>query len=239
MFKFFINTKSEKRSWQFKFLMLLTLIIIGCNGSNEAIEKSPTGGLKTIGDAIKKEIEIEKKFAAKHGTPLNWDKELRDTRILFTIDLQTAVMNTNEKPVVLRLTVEDIHKDKDKFFEIFGNYCDRIYVEELAPIWPSFDIEKRAGIKIDDNKGQYNNNVEQKDIPRLLAEKGIVDLEAMFSRGGLREHGQRLVMAGKTTAMFFVVDRPLIEDSESRVDGLDHFRRLEGLLGRIDRRRHR
>ena len=74
---------------------------------------------------------------------------------------------------------------------------------------------------------------------RLLLEKFLVDLEAMFSRGGLREHGQRLVMAGKTTAMFFVVDRPLIQDSEPRVDGLDNFRQLEGFFGRIDRGRRR
>lgn len=53
---------------------------------------------------------------------------------------------------------------KEIFFELFGNHCDRIYVEKLSPIWPSFDVEKRSGVKLDKNKGQYSDNAKQKDI---------------------------------------------------------------------------
>ncbi|MFK5857311.1 MAG: radical SAM/SPASM domain-containing protein [Bacteroidota bacterium] len=54
--------------------------------------------------------------------------------------------------------------EKDEFFNLFGDYCDRIFIEDIVPIWPSFDIEKNTDIKIDLHKGQYNEKVQQKDI---------------------------------------------------------------------------
>jgi hypothetical protein len=124
MFKFFINTKSEKRSWQFKFLMLLALIVLGCNASND----------ETTNNQEKeraKENKIIKEFAAKHGAILDWDKELfseqgRYLSHFFTADLQKLVTNTKGKSVALKLMVEDIHKDKDRFFVIFKP-SERVY----------------------------------------------------------------------------------------------------------------
>jgi radical SAM protein with 4Fe4S-binding SPASM domain len=54
--------------------------------------------------------------------------------------------------------------DKTRFFEMFGDYCDRIFVEELAPIWPGFDVEKRAGVETQDRTGQYRQSLEEKDV---------------------------------------------------------------------------
>jgi radical SAM protein with 4Fe4S-binding SPASM domain len=54
--------------------------------------------------------------------------------------------------------------DKTRFFDLFGNYCDRIFVEELAPIWPEFDVEKRAGVEMQDRTGQYRQSLEEKDV---------------------------------------------------------------------------
>jgi len=55
-------------------------------------------------------------------------------------------------------------EQKDYFIDLFGNYCDRIFIEDLAPIWPSFDIENRAEIKLNENFGQYQQPLEQKEI---------------------------------------------------------------------------
>ncbi|MBL8027328.1 MAG: SPASM domain-containing protein [Fibrobacteres bacterium] len=44
--------------------------------------------------------------------------------------------------------------DEKRFFELFGDICDRIFVENLAPIWPSFDVEGSSGVNIS-NEGQY------------------------------------------------------------------------------------
>lgn len=54
--------------------------------------------------------------------------------------------------------------DRQLFFDIFGDYCDRIFVEEISPIWPDFDVEQRAGVKIQELAGQYKQALEDKDI---------------------------------------------------------------------------
>jgi radical SAM protein with 4Fe4S-binding SPASM domain len=53
---------------------------------------------------------------------------------------------------------------KEIFLNIFGDYCDRIFIEELAPIWPLFDLERRAGTRLKGNKGQYLQQLDKKDI---------------------------------------------------------------------------
>lgn len=56
------------------------------------------------------------------------------------------------------------NEEKEKFFNMFGDYCDRIFIEDLAPIWPLFDLEQRTGIKLKENTGQYQQPLERKDI---------------------------------------------------------------------------
>lgn len=55
-------------------------------------------------------------------------------------------------------------EDKIRFFDVFGDYCDRIFVEELSPIWPEFDVESRAGVTVTNHKGQYRQTLEDKDV---------------------------------------------------------------------------
>ncbi|MTK63636.1 MAG: radical SAM protein [Methanobacterium sp.] len=55
-------------------------------------------------------------------------------------------------------------KDREIFFDIFGNYCDRIFIEELSPIWPEFDVEERAHVKITQDEGQYRQKLEEKEV---------------------------------------------------------------------------
>lgn len=45
--------------------------------------------------------------------------------------------------------------DKKRFFEVFGDISDRIFIENTAPCWPEFDVEQRTGITI--SKGIYDN----------------------------------------------------------------------------------
>jgi len=55
-------------------------------------------------------------------------------------------------------------EDRKTFFDLFGNYCDRIFIEELSPIWPEFDLESRAGVKASKTEGQYREALEDKDV---------------------------------------------------------------------------
>jgi radical SAM protein with 4Fe4S-binding SPASM domain len=50
-------------------------------------------------------------------------------------------------------------EDKERFFEIFGDISDRIFIENVAPCWPEFEVEERLGVKI--TKGIYQNEISE------------------------------------------------------------------------------
>jgi len=57
--------------------------------------------------------------------------------------------NKEQCEVMIKIPRELISQDQEKeFYDTFGNYCDRIFVENFAPCWPDFDIEERTGFKI-------------------------------------------------------------------------------------------
>lgn len=49
--------------------------------------------------------------------------------------------------------------DKARFYTIFGNYADRIFIENVAPCWPEFDVENLLGISI--SKGIYDQPIKE------------------------------------------------------------------------------
>lgn len=55
-------------------------------------------------------------------------------------------------------------EDRKKFFDLFGDWCDRIFVEELSPIWPEFDVAQRAGVTVQEREGQYRQPLLDKDV---------------------------------------------------------------------------
>ena len=52
------------------------------------------------------------------------------------------------------LITEQQHQE---FYDTFGDYCDRIFIENFAPCWPEFDIEKRTGFTM--SKGIYQQEL--------------------------------------------------------------------------------
>lgn len=70
--------------------------------------------------------------------------------------------------IIVKTTSEIIGKDREQeFFGTFGNYCDKIYVENTSPCWPNFDVEERMNIKI--TKGLYGNEIiEQTACPYIF-----------------------------------------------------------------------
>jgi radical SAM protein with 4Fe4S-binding SPASM domain len=77
--------------------------------------------------------------------------------------------NRGDCEVTIKIPGNYISADnKKEFFDTFGDYCDRIFVEELAPIWPSFDVEQRAGIKIQQQQGQYQQELHEKAVCSVI-----------------------------------------------------------------------
>ena len=50
---------------------------------------------------------------------------------------------------------------KEEFLEVFGDYCDRIFIENFAPCWPEFDVETHTGVEI--QQGIYQQSITQTD----------------------------------------------------------------------------
>lgn len=51
--------------------------------------------------------------------------------------------------------------EQSKFFDIFGNISDRIYLENLSPAWPEFKFD---GIEMKFNSGHYGQPIEQRQV---------------------------------------------------------------------------
>jgi MoaA/NifB/PqqE/SkfB family radical SAM enzyme len=70
--------------------------------------------------------------------------------------------------IVIKTTAEIIGASrKQEFYDTFGNYCDKIFVENTSPCWPDFDVEERMGIQI--TQGLYGNAiVEQTACPYIF-----------------------------------------------------------------------
>lgn len=59
-------------------------------------------------------------------------------------------------------------EQRTQFFDLFGDHCDRIFVEELAPIWPGFDVEQRSGLKVQTDVGQYRQELNEKSVCSVI-----------------------------------------------------------------------
>lgn len=52
--------------------------------------------------------------------------------------------------------------ERQRFFEIFGDIADRVFIENFAPCWPTFDVEERTGIQI--TEGIYGNAIQEVSV---------------------------------------------------------------------------
>jgi MoaA/NifB/PqqE/SkfB family radical SAM enzyme len=60
--------------------------------------------------------------------------------------------------IVIKTTSEIIgNSNRNLFFDTFGPFADKIFIENTAPCWPDFDVESRMNIEI--NEGLYGNEV--------------------------------------------------------------------------------
>lgn len=64
--------------------------------------------------------------------------------------------------IVMKIPKELITQDQQQaFLDTFGDYCDRIALENFAPCWPQFDVEERTGFTI--TEGIYNQPISKTD----------------------------------------------------------------------------
>ena len=91
------------------------------------------------------------------GFDINFDRFVENVQWLFA--------NKGRCEVTIKIPGNYTTEDQKKaFFDRFGNHCDRIFIEDIAPIWPNFDIETYSGIKTIKKQGQYKQPLQKNDI---------------------------------------------------------------------------
>lgn len=87
-------------------------------------------------------------------TKVNFEKFVAQIKYLYE--------NKGDCEICIKMLSDKLSEDeKKKFYDVFGNYCDRIALENLAPCWPEFDADVRMGIEI--TKGIYQQEVGEVD----------------------------------------------------------------------------
>ena len=81
--------------------------------------------------------------------------------------------------------------ERQEFFDTFGDHCDRIFVENFAPCWPEFDIEKHTGITI--SKGIYQQEIGDTDTCPYIFYGYSVNADGLVSSCFL-DWGRKLVI---------------------------------------------
>jgi len=130
--------------------------------------------------------------------------------------------------IVIKTTTEIIGASrKQEFFDTFGDYCDKIFVENTSPCWPDFDVEERMGIQI--TQGLYGNAiVEQTACPYIFYSMSVnsdmqvsacfVDWSRGLIIGDARRHGLRDIWHSE-------------EMNAHRLAHLDGMRKSHGVCG--------
>lgn len=98
-------------------------------------------------------------------------------------------------------------EDKKKFYDTFGDMCDRIFIENPSPCWPEFDVMERTGKKMD--VGIYQNKLTDVDTcPYIFYSMSVnsdgtvslcfLDWERKLLIGDARESKLRDIWMGNT-----------------------------------------
>lgn len=77
---------------------------------------------------------------------------------LFVENIKWLYGNKGKCEIVIKIPSELIdHEQQREFIDTFGDYCDRIFIENFAPCWPQFDVEERTGFEI--SRGIYQQPI--------------------------------------------------------------------------------
>lgn len=95
------------------------------------------------------------------GTKIDFDKFRANIKDLYD---HRGNCHIFIKTIVENCSAEDEAKKKEKFYSLFGDMCDEISFEHIAPCWPGFDKELYS-----QETGVYGNKIQECVVcPRLF-----------------------------------------------------------------------
>jgi MoaA/NifB/PqqE/SkfB family radical SAM enzyme len=88
-------------------------------------------------------------------TKINFKKYVENIKDLYE--------NRDGCEISIKAIKENLTEDEQKkFFDIFGNIADRIYIETLSPVWPDFVFSD--DLKVEYNVGHYGQKIVKKNV---------------------------------------------------------------------------
>ncbi|MDD2707152.1 MAG: radical SAM/SPASM domain-containing protein [Verrucomicrobiae bacterium] len=156
--------------------------------------------------------------------------------------------------VVVKTIAENIRESEHrKFYEMFGDIADRIFIEHMAPCWPEFDY---SGLNADFSVGIYGNEVsETKACPYVFYSISVnsdgtvsacfLDWERRLIVGDARRQSLREIWEGEAMRKMRIMMLEFRRDAHPvcrncgqltncRPDNIDAY--AETLLGKIKKR---
>jgi len=92
-------------------------------------------------------------------------KNFSDVKLEFTSILENVkhfYSIRNQCDMLVKINGDTLSEDEKKLFlDIFGNYCDKIYIEHVMGCWPNFEFD---GIEINQNHGIYGNEIVERTV---------------------------------------------------------------------------
>jgi radical SAM protein with 4Fe4S-binding SPASM domain len=100
--------------------------------------------------------------------------------------------NKGNCEVVIKIPGELIDQPQhQEFLDTFGDYCDRIFIENFAPCWPEFDVEAHTGIKI--TQGIYQQPITPTDTCPYIFYSISINADGLVSSCFL-DWGRKLIV---------------------------------------------
>jgi len=133
---------------------------------------------------------------------MNEETYLRFTGFKFDLkkfidNVKWIYANRGNCEIVVKIPAELITEaQRQEFFDTFGDHCDRIFVENFAPCWPEFDIEKHTGVKI--SKGIYQQDIRETDTCPYIFYGYSVNADGLVSSCFL-DWGRKLIIGDVRT----------------------------------------
>jgi radical SAM protein with 4Fe4S-binding SPASM domain len=118
----------------------------------------------------------------------------------FVANVRWLYENKGNCEIVIKIPGELVTEaEKQAFFEAFGDYCDRIFVENFAPCWPQFDVEQRLGVKI--TQGIYQQPITPTDTCPYIFYAMSINADGLASSCFL-DWGRKLIVGdGRTQSL--------------------------------------
>ncbi len=90
--------------------------------------------------------------------------------------------NKKNTEITIKIPSNYITKeDEIKFMHIFGDYCDRIFVENITSIWPNFNINETSRILSIEEKSQYGRSVKDRSICTYIFYSMVINASGTVS----------------------------------------------------------